>query len=88
MAETTDREQELAALHRSYRMMETDRQKYSEESQVLSAPAIPAPAWATPTHAHTNTPAGINHSCRETAAGGVCSYRAHHCVLAVTASGS
>lgn len=33
MAETTDREQELAALHRSYRMMETDRQKYSEESQ-------------------------------------------------------
>jgi len=28
-----DREQELAALHRSYRNMENDRQKYSEESQ-------------------------------------------------------
>ena len=34
MAETDNREQELQALHRSYRMMETDRQKYSEESQV------------------------------------------------------
>lgn len=31
-----DREQELAALHRSYRNMENDRQKYSEESQVPS----------------------------------------------------
>jgi hypothetical protein len=48
MAEGGDREQELAALHRSYRMMETDRQKYSEESQVppscpLSASACPPP---------------------------------------------
>ena len=34
MAETNDREQELAALHRSYKTMENDRQKYSEESQV------------------------------------------------------
>ena len=45
-----DREQELAALHRSYRNMENDRQKYSEESQVpsrtrttLSAPPAPVP---------------------------------------------
>eukprot|EP00282_Hemiselmis_andersenii_P000355 CAMPEP_0114125892 /NCGR_PEP_ID=MMETSP0043_2-20121206/9539_1 /TAXON_ID=464988 /ORGANISM="Hemiselmis andersenii, Strain CCMP644" /LENGTH=555 /DNA_ID=CAMNT_0001218841 /DNA_START=54 /DNA_END=1719 /DNA_ORIENTATION=- len=30
-----DRETELAQLHRSYRMMETDRQKYSEESQSI-----------------------------------------------------
>ena len=33
MAESSDREAELAALHRSYRMMETDRQRYNEESQ-------------------------------------------------------
>ena len=39
MAETTEREQELSALHRSYRMMETDRQKYNEESQVRRCPA-------------------------------------------------
>mmetsp|Transcript_37719 Transcript_37719/g.85940 ORF Transcript_37719/g.85940 Transcript_37719/m.85940 type:complete len:557 (-) Transcript_37719:51-1721(-) len=33
MAEPSERQAELEALHRSYRMMETDRQKYSEESQ-------------------------------------------------------
>ncbi len=33
ITEAVDREAELAALHRSYRMMETDRQKYTEESQ-------------------------------------------------------
>jgi hypothetical protein len=33
IADAVDREVELAALHRSYRMMETDRQKYTEESQ-------------------------------------------------------
>ena len=33
VAEPSERQAELEALHRSYRMMETDRQKYSEESQ-------------------------------------------------------
>mmetsp|Transcript_14819 Transcript_14819/g.29726 ORF Transcript_14819/g.29726 Transcript_14819/m.29726 type:complete len:541 (-) Transcript_14819:80-1702(-) len=33
MADTSEREAELAALHRNYRMLETDRNKYSEESQ-------------------------------------------------------
>ena len=37
MPADADRETELAQLHRSYRMMETDRQKYSEESQVRAA---------------------------------------------------
>jgi hypothetical protein len=46
MAEADNREQELEALQRSYRMMETDRQKYSEESQVCTFCRFPTP----PTH--------------------------------------
>jgi hypothetical protein len=46
MAETNDRQQELEALHRSYKMMEMDRQKYSEESQVRLADPAPARGWS------------------------------------------
>jgi hypothetical protein len=45
MAETNDRQQELEALHRSYKMMEMDRQKYSEESQVRQRSLALPPAW-------------------------------------------
>ena len=41
MAESNDRQQELEALTRSYKMMEMDRQKYSEESQVSRRPPVP-----------------------------------------------
>jgi hypothetical protein len=52
MAETNDRQQELEALHRSYKMMEMDRQKYSEESQVRRRSLALPPARVVPGRGH------------------------------------
>ena len=52
MAETNDRQQELEALHRSYKMMEMDRQKYSEESQVRRRSRALPPLWVVAGRGH------------------------------------